>query len=171
MKENNPKNRNIGVFTNRFNVRLGKTFSICCLLVGFIFSFTPAKAQSNVTAGLQGYVYIDDQKTPAKRARVKIISSETKIPLGTAETNDEGYFSRPDIPPGSLDIEISLDNYVTKKITYDRFSLGKFNDFLPPQILEKESNVAVNTNPNSNASPATTKESAAARRSDDYSLV
>jgi hypothetical protein len=159
MKENNPKNRNIGVFTNRFNVRLGKTFSICCLLVGFIFSFTPAKAQSNVTAGLQGYVYIDDQKTPAKRARVKIISSETKIPLGTAETNDEGYFSRPDIPPGSLDIEISLDNYVTKKITYDRFSLGKFNDFLPPQILEKESNVAVNTNPNSNASPATTKVS------------
>lgn len=158
MKNNNLKNRDNNACSNLFNTRLGKIVSICCLLVSFAILVTPVKAQSNVTAGLQGYIYIDNQKTPARRARVKIISSETKIPLGTAETNDDGYFSRPDIPPGSLDIEISLDNYVTKKLTYDRFSLGKFNDFLPPQILEKASAVAVN-NPNPTNLPTTGRDS------------
>ncbi|MDQ3129437.1 MAG: TonB-dependent receptor [Acidobacteriota bacterium] len=153
MRAKNSRNQNTHVATNSFDNYSGKIISICCLLIFFTAFVLPIKAQSNVTGGLQGFIYIDDQKTPARRARVKIISSDTKIPLGTAETNDQGYFSRPDIPPGSLDIEITLDNYVTKKLTYDRFSLGIFNDFLPPQVLEKVSNVAVNTNPNSSATP------------------
>ncbi len=159
MKDKNLKNRNTYVGRSKFNSYLSKTISMFCLLIGFTIPVLPIKAQSTVTAGLQGYVYIDNQRTPAVNARVKIVNKDTRIPIGTAITNDQGYFARRDIPPGSYDIEISLPNYLTKNVLYEKLSLGIFNDFLPPQVLERESNVAVNTNPNPSVTPTPTAAS------------
>ncbi|HEX8399686.1 MAG TPA: carboxypeptidase-like regulatory domain-containing protein [Pyrinomonadaceae bacterium] len=156
MKDKNLEIQNQNVNERKFVCRLNLIVPILCLLIGFTVSALPVKAQSNVTAGLQGYVYTDNQKTPAVNARVRITSLDTQIPLGTAVTNAAGYFVRPDIPPGRYRIEISLPNFVTKTVIYEKLSLGILNDFVPPQVLEKESNLAVNTTPtpNPSASPA-----------------
>ena len=128
----------------------------------FLFSFliglpSATNAQSNVTAGLQGYVYVDDQRTPAVNARVRITNNDTQVPIGTAITNDQGYFVRPDIPPGSYNIVISLDGYQDKTIVYEKASLGMFNDFIPPQVLQR-AGTAVVTGPNPTPTPFYTSE-------------
>ncbi len=116
------------------------------ILISICTCLSPAFGQSNVTAGLQGYVYVDNNSTPAVNARVRIVSADTQVPIGTAITNEHGYFVRPDIPPGRYNIVISLDGYVEKSIVYEKASLGMFNDFIPPQVLQRAT-TAVTTNP------------------------
>jgi hypothetical protein len=152
MRDKDQRNFGAHARSAKCRARSITSISICCLLMIFAFANHPAKAQSNVTAGLQGYVYTDNQQTPAVGARVRIISKDTQIPIGTALTNERGYFVRPDIPPGSYTIEISLQNYVTRTLTYEKASLGMFNDFIPPQVLEREA-IAITTNPNPNPTP------------------
>lgn len=120
-------------------------FAIALILAVICISASPAGAQSNVTAGLQGYVYVDDQRTPAVNARVRIVNNDTQVPIGTAITNELGYFVRPDIPPGSYNIVISLAGYEDRSILYEKASLGMFNDFIPPQILQKAGATATAT--------------------------
>lgn len=155
MNDNKPENQNAAADAPQKNIRFARLLiQFLCLAISFTILSAPAKAQSNVTAGLQGYVYTDNQKTPALNARVRITSLDTQIPLGTALTNAQGYFVRPDIPPGRYKIEISLPNFVTKTVIYEKLSLGILNDFVPPQVLEKESNTAVNTTPSPSPSPS-----------------
>ena len=133
-----------------------RTTLAIALLIMLGAAITPLRAQSNVTAGLQGYVYTDNNQTPAVNAKVRIVSNETQVPIGTAVTNEQGYFVRPDIPPGSYNITISLPpDFEDKTIIYEKASLGMFNDFIPPQILQRRA-TAVNTNPNpvSTSTPA-----------------
>lgn len=147
MTNRNLENRNSQFCAGKFAGCLNKIVPVFCFLIGLAVAVAPVKAQSNVTAGLQGYIYTDNQQTPAAGARVRIISRDTQIPLGTAVTNERGYFVRPDIPPGSYTIEISLPEYKTRTITYEKASLGIFNDFIPPQVLEREQTVAANPTP------------------------
>ncbi|MEO7673659.1 MAG: TonB-dependent receptor plug domain-containing protein, partial [Pyrinomonadaceae bacterium] len=73
---------------------------------------------------------------------------------------EEGYFVRPDIPPGSYNITISLPpDYEDKTIVYEKASLGMFNDFIPPQILQRRSSVAINTNTTATPTPAPLSQS------------
>lgn len=122
------------------------------LIVGTVLFATASYGQSNVTAGLQGFVYVDNNKTPAVNARVRIVSADTQVPIGTAITNSEGYFVRPDIPPGSYNIVISLDGYQDRSIRYEKASLGMFNDFIPPQVLQRNT-TAANVTPTSTPPP------------------
>jgi len=128
--------------------------------ITFVFVFAAAivispviQAQSNVTAGLQGYVFVDTQGTPAANARVRIVNVDTQVPIGTAITSESGYFVRPDIPPGRYNIVISLQGYDDKSIIYEKASLGMFNDFIPPQVLQRSGAVAVNPTPTPTSSP------------------
>lgn len=159
MNNKNLGNLRVHVCSLCIGSRVLRTVSIVFLFIGFTNSVLPVKAQSNVTAGLQGYVYVDNQKTPAANARVRIINNDTQIPIGTSITNEEGYFVRPDIPPGSYNIVISLPGYEDKTIIYEKASLGMFNDFIPPQILEKTSTLAVNPNPSVTPTPAIASDS------------
>lgn len=114
-----------------------------------------AAAQSNVTSGLEGFVYIENDHTPAVNARVRIVNNDTQIPIGTAITDSKGYYVRPDIPPGSYTVTISLPpDYEERSIRYERASVGMFNELLPPQILQRRSAVAV-ANPTPTPNPVT----------------
>ncbi len=79
MKDANIKKRTTRVCKDNFNNFLSKTISICCLLIVFAILNLPVKAQSTVTAGVDGFVFIDNQQTPAVGAKVKFTSQNTQV--------------------------------------------------------------------------------------------
>jgi carboxypeptidase family protein len=85
---------------------------VVCLFCVVAWSYTPALSAQGVRAAIQGTVR-DSSGAVVPGAMITVISTETNLQR-TAISNDAGFFSVPDLPPGKYRVEVSGQGFQTR---------------------------------------------------------
>src|SRR5262249_41849792 len=80
-----------------------------------VASRRPISAVQDPTAGVSGTI-LDSMNQAVSGAKIKVISDEQGFER-RAETNDEGYFYVPFLPPGTYTVLIEMQGFATIRVT------------------------------------------------------